>query len=104
MTSPLAADAASLAGPRLPTLPGGTDLHRLRERAREFEAVFLAQMLQPMVQSLDATPPFGGGPAEEMWRSLLADEVGREISRAGGVGIADAVVAQVLANRTGAER
>ena len=98
MTMPIATPGA-MPPPRVPHVADGTDLAALRRSARDFEAVFLAQMLQPMVTSPGAEAPFGGGFAEDLWRGLLADEMGKSISRAGGVGIADAVVAQVLADR-----
>lgn len=68
----------------------------LARAAREFEAMFLAQMLAPMFESLESDGLFGGGPAEDIYRSLLADEYGKAISRSGGVGIADQVQAELL--------
>jgi len=64
--------------------------------AREFEAVFLGQMIKPMFQTLDTDPPFGGGFAEGVWRDVLADEVGRAVAAAGGIGIADSVARELL--------
>ncbi len=86
--------------PRLPQVTSGADLARLQKNAREFEAVFLAQMLQPIVRSPDSAPPFGGGFAEDVWRDMLADAMGEAISRTGGIGVADAVLAQALADRS----
>ena len=40
---------------------------------------------------------FGGGPAEDIYRSLLVEEYGKAISRAGGIGIADQVQREILA-------
>ena len=40
--------------------------------------------------------PFGGGHAETIYRSLLSDEYGKLVSRAGGIGIADAVHREIL--------
>ena len=40
--------------------------------------------------------PFGGGFAEETYRSLLYQEIGRQMSASGGVGIADAVYAEMV--------
>jgi Rod binding domain-containing protein len=39
---------------------------------------------------------FGGGKGEEMYRSLLVEEYGKTIAKAGGVGIADQVKAEML--------
>ena len=79
-----------------PTLGKTSDLQKARETAQDFEAFFLGQMLKPMFDSIDAEPPFGGGSAEEMWRSLQVDEYGKAIAKSGGVGLADAVVAEIL--------
>lgn len=68
----------------------------MRAAAREFEAVFLSQMLAPMFAGIKTDGPFGGGHAEEIFRSMLIEETGKTISRAGGIGIADAVYRQLL--------
>ena len=62
----------------------------------EFEAVFLSQMLRPMFAGISTDGPFGGGHAEQTYRSMMLDEYGRSIARAGGVGIADAVMREML--------
>jgi len=67
-----------------------------REVAQEFEAVFIGQMLQPLFKNLGAEKPFGGGSSEAMWRSMQVDEYGKAISKAGGIGIADAVFKEIL--------
>ena len=45
--------------------------------------------------------PFGGGFSEDMWRSLQVDEYGKAIARSGGIGIADAVLRQILKMQEG---
>ena len=72
------------------------DLTRMRQTATDFEAMFLGQMLQPMFQDLETDGPFGGGHAEKIWRSLMVDEMGKEMAKSGGVGIADAVMRQLI--------
>lgn len=69
---------------------------QVRQAAEDFEAVFLSQMLEPMFKNLDAEGPFGGGSGESIYRSLLVQEFGKSISRAGGVGIADSVQREIL--------
>jgi flagellar protein FlgJ len=69
----------------------------IRESSVEFESVFLAAMLAPMFETLSTEVPFGGGDAEETWRSLLAEQYAGSIARAGGIGIADSVFQQLLA-------
>lgn len=69
---------------------------RLRRTAEEFEAAFLSQMLKPMFEGLSTEGPFGGGEAEATWRSFMLDAMARQTVKAGGVGLADTVVAEML--------
>ena len=69
---------------------------RIRAAAQEFEASFLAQMLQPMFQGLSTDGPFGGGQSEGVFRSLLVDEYARGMARAGGIGVARTVGNELL--------
>ena len=80
----------------LPGVPKTGDMAKLREAAQEFEGVFLSQMLKPMFENMASAPPFGGGPAEDMYRSLMVDEYGKSIAKAGGIGIADQVMREMI--------
>lgn len=90
------AEAAMMTTPKMPKPPPGGDVERIRKVAEDFEAVFLSQMLKPMFANLGAEKPFGGGTAEDMWRSLQVDEFGKAISRKGGIGIADNIFREML--------
>lgn len=57
--------------------------------ARAFEAMVLGQMVESILP--DAESVFGGGSAGSIWKGFLAQEIGAELARAGGVGIADMV-------------
>jgi|TARA_R110002072_G_scaffold727_10_gene5321 Rod binding domain-containing protein len=63
---------------------------------RDFEAMFVAQMMAPMFEGLDTDGPFGGGMAEKTFRSLLLDEYGKEIAKSNSLGIADSVARELL--------
>ncbi|HYC73747.1 rod-binding protein [Brevundimonas sp.] len=76
--------------------PTPTPTARMRETAEAFEASFLAQMLKPMFEGLSTDGPFGGGEAEGTWRSFMIEAMAKQTVRAGGVGLADQVVAQML--------
>lgn len=77
-----------------PQAPRGGDAS-LQKTAREFEAMYLGQMLKPMFENLTAEAPFGGGLAEEFWRSFEVEEFSKALARAGGVGIAQSVYRQL---------
>ncbi|WP_409020745.1 rod-binding protein [Brevundimonas vesicularis] len=72
------------------------DEAQLRRTAEDFEATFLSQMLKPMFEGLQTDGPFGGGSAEETWRSFLIDAMARQTVRSGGVGLADRVMSEML--------
>ena len=82
--------------PDAPAGVGGAGLDRLKETALEFEAVFLAQMLKSLTSDLEGSEgPLGGGEGDP-FRSMLSDELGKLISRAGGIGVADAILQEML--------
>jgi Rod binding domain-containing protein len=94
-------------GPRAETLPrtpiGGTlagspaGSHGATRRvAQEFEAQAIAAMFQPVFAALPTDGPFGGGQAEAQWRPMLVDAIARDMARAGGLGIGDAVQRELL--------
>ncbi len=64
--------------------------------AQEFESVFLGQMTQLMLQSVQQDEQFSGGNGEEIFRGVLAEKLGAEMARRGGIGLAPAVVDQIL--------
>jgi Rod binding domain-containing protein len=84
---------AAAAQPAAPAIDRNS---RAYKAAQDFESVFLGQMVSQMYTGLDAQGPFGGGFAEQTYRSLLYQELGRQMSAGGGVGIADAVYAEMV--------
>jgi Rod binding domain-containing protein len=68
----------------------------LRRAAEEFEAVFLSEMLAPMFAGLDSDGLGGGGMGEQIFRPMLIERYAEALSQAGGVGIADSVVREML--------
>lgn len=65
---------------------------KTRKTAQDFEAMALGEMLQPMFDTVDnSAAPFGGGNAEKQFRSMQVLELGKEVARSGGVGIAHQV-------------
>jgi len=71
---------------------------KARETAESFEGLTLGELLQPMFDTADVSDnEFGGGAAEKQFRSLQVLEMGKQIAKNGGVGIADSVYRQILA-------
>lgn len=67
-----------------------------RAAAEQFESAFLEQMLNYMWQDVPTDGLFGGGHGEETFRSMLVNEYAKEMTRAGGIGIADQVEQELL--------
>ncbi len=63
---------------------------------RQFEQMFLSQMLAPMFAGIASTGPLGGGKGEEMFRSFQVDAYAQAVSRRGGIGIAQQVAREIL--------
>ena len=84
----------------LPALSPGippAQLAAARRTAEDFESVYLNTMLSEMFGDLAKDSPFGGGQAEETWRSLLTEQYAKEMSAAGGIGLADHVLRDIIA-------
>ncbi|MET3414832.1 rod-binding protein [Methylobacterium sp. 1030] len=81
------------AGPSLATRkPGGP--------GQDFEAFVLQTFIESMLPK-DAAAVFGKGNAGAIWKSMLAEQLGAQIARAGGIGIAQAVQANRHPSGTG---
>jgi Rod binding domain-containing protein len=75
---------------------GGSSEADAAKVGREFEQMFMSEMLQPMFAGLSTDKLFGGGTGEKMFRSLQIDEFAKALTKSGGIGIADAVKREVL--------
>lgn len=82
--------------PADPTAKRCQSPEQMRETAQAFEASFLSQMLKPMFEGLETDGPFGGGEGEATWRSFLIDGMAKQAVKAGGIGLADTVMSEML--------
>ena len=67
-----------------------------RKVAREFEGVFITQMLGEMFEGISTDGPCGGGPGEEMFRSLMVDEYSKQMAAQGGIGLSQSITRELL--------
>ena len=74
--------------------PAASD--QARKSAREFEAVFASQIAKLMVESVEVDESFGGGHGEEMFRGIMAEELGKAIADRGSFGLAPVVLDHIL--------
>ncbi len=96
IASPSVAPAAT--PPPLPgsKLASADQRARIKDAAQAFEAQLLSQMMQPMFEGISTAKPFGGGDGEQTFRSFLLDAIGKQMAKAGGVGIAQPVMQEML--------
>ncbi len=84
------ADAAKAAG-KVKSIKSSIDIEKAEEAAKEFEAVFIAEMMKPMFEGISTDGQFGGGKGEEIFRGMLLQEYGNLMAQTGAVGIASEV-------------
>ena len=70
--------------------------NQLKNKAVELEGVFLNTLLSQVASSVDTEGPFGGGYGEETWRGMMSEQYAAEMAQAGGIGIADQMVAALI--------
>lgn len=72
-------------------------MEQAQKVGRQFEAMFMTQMLQHMFEGVGEDQLFGGGHGEQMFRSLMLDEYGKMmVAKGPGIGLADQVARQML--------
>jgi len=88
--------AGSAASPANPKVATPEQRANITKTAQAFEASFLSAMLGHMFTGVDADAPFSGGEGEQMFRSFMTDAIAKNMSKAGGVGLAKSVTAEML--------
>ncbi len=68
---------------------------KLRKACADFEAIMLNQMLRMARQSMPEGGLFGGGHAEEMYRSMLDEELSIKLAHAKGIGLGELLFQQI---------
>jgi Rod binding domain-containing protein len=71
--------------------------------AGDFESTFVSEMLKPMFDTVQTDPEFGGGEAEDTWKSLMIEQYGKKIVQAGGIGLADDIKAKMIEMQSAAQ-
>jgi Rod binding domain-containing protein len=87
-----------LRGAGAPTYaPGPVDPPpEMKRLAQDFEASMLAELIRPMFEALETDGLGGGGEGERMFRPMLVEQYARGMAQAGGVGLADMVVREMM--------
>ncbi len=74
-------------GTRESFLKGG--IKDLKSACKEFESLFIEQMLKQMRRSMIKSGFLDGGIQEDIYQELFDQQVARELSRGKGIGLAD---------------
>lgn len=69
---------------------------KIRAAAKDFEAMFISQMLEHMFSDIKMDPMSDGGLSDGVYKSMMITEYGKIMSEAGGIGVADHVTRQLL--------
>ena len=79
------------------------DEKKLRATAHEVESLFMTHLLKTMRQAsgMGKTPLSGNG--QRVYQDLMDEELGRTLSKSGGLGLGDMLVRDVL-RRQGVEK
>jgi Rod binding domain-containing protein len=64
--------------------------------AKDFEAMFVGEMLSHMFEGVKSDSMFGGGKGEEMFKGLLISEYGKKIAEGKGLGISDQIKGMMI--------
>ena len=72
------------------------EARRAGEAAKEFEAVFIAQMIGPLFNSVETPAIAGGGESEDFFKSLMQDAYAKAMAERGGFGIADQIKSALI--------
>jgi flagellar protein FlgJ len=71
------------------------ELQKLRDVCRDFEAIFLHQLLQIMRSSGPESDLLDSGFASDVYEDILDQQLATEMSRTGGFGLADILYEQM---------
>jgi peptidoglycan hydrolase FlgJ len=73
------------------------DGQKLMKAVRDFEAMAIGQLLQPIFDTANLSRNlFGGGEGEEAWRPMMVQELAKQMEAAGGLGLAAPIYAAML--------
>lgn len=70
------------------------DEDKLKEACRQFEAIFMKQMLNSMRKTVEKSGLMDGGMPEDIFEDMLYDEYADKMTKTAGFGIADLLYRQ----------
>jgi flagellar protein FlgJ len=80
---------------RTPNIENITDEQKLREACRDFESIFVKQLLDGMRKTIQKSDLLNGGLTEEIYEDMLYTEYAKDISRNSSLGLAELLYNQL---------
>ncbi|MDA8138550.1 MAG: rod-binding protein [Desulfobacteraceae bacterium] len=68
---------------------------QLLKACQDFEAIFVQQMMQQMRQTVPQNGLFSGGRAEEIYTSMMDDELSKTFAQGRGLGLSEMLYRQL---------
>lgn len=87
---------------RSPEYPASAEMKNRQEQfeaVQAFETLFLTQMVDEMMKTVDMSATMGAH-ASEMWRSVLSEALAENLMDSGGLGISDNIHKKLNAYRS----
>ena len=72
------------------------NMKKAKETAEDFEAFFVARMMESMFEGVQPNGLTGGGEAEKIYRSLLLNEYGKTMAKTGSIGVSDMIMDAII--------
>jgi flagellar protein FlgJ len=82
-----------------PTIGSGDkklNREKLKKACTDFDALFMAQMLKSMRQTIPQTGFLGKGPGNDIYQGLMDQELSRKLSQSKGLGLGKVIYRQML--------
>lgn len=85
---------------RMPTVPStlNKDSSRLKEACSELESLFIYYLMKEMRATVPKSGFIGGGKAEEMYTSIMDQQMSKKIASEREIGISSALLGQLRGN------
>lgn len=73
---------------------------RAQAVSKDFESLFVSQMMEPMFGDSVGADAFGSEDTDEIYKGLMVKEYGKLVVQSGGIGIASSIYKQLM-NKNG---
>jgi len=84
----------------MPSLPSATS-KKVDSASKDFESVFISQMLETAFETVPTDGPMGGGLGENIFRSMMIQNIGKDMAKQGGIGLAPNIRTELLRMQEG---